>query len=141
MIRLLSALLLSVVAANAAIDGTVINGTTGKPQANATVTLYKVGGNGPESIQSVKSGADGKFVITADAQGPRLVQAAYDGAVYNHMIPPGFPATDVKIEVYQSSSKPGAAHVEQHMILLEPDGQNLAVSESFVFKNDGKVTY
>jgi 5-hydroxyisourate hydrolase-like protein (transthyretin family) len=125
----------------AAIDGTVINGTTGKPQPNATVTLYKVGGNGPESIQSVKSGPDGKFLITADAQGPRLVQAAFDGAVYNHMIPPGFPATDVKINVYQSSNKPGAAHVEQHMILLEPDGQNVTVSESYVFKNDGKITY
>ena len=105
------------------------------------MTLYKVGGNGPESIQSVKSGPDGKFLITADAQGPRLVQAAFDGAVYNHMIPPGFPATGVTINVYQSSNKPGEAHVEQHMILLEPDGQNVNVSESFVFKNDGKVTF
>jgi hypothetical protein len=137
----LAAFLLSATLAHAAIDGTVINGTTGKPQPNATVTLYKVGGNGPESLQSVKSGPDGKFVITADAQGPRLVQAAFDGAVYNHMIPPGFPATDVKINVYQSSAKPGDAHVEQHMILLEPDGQNVNVSESFVFKNDGKVTF
>jgi hypothetical protein len=127
--------------AHAAIDGTVINGSTGKPQAGATVTLYKVGGNGPESIQSVKSGADGKFLITADAQGPRLVQAAFDGAVYNHMIPPGMPASDVKIEVYPSSTKPGTAHVEQHMILLEPDGQNLNVSESYVYKNDSKTTY
>jgi len=125
----------------AAIDGTVINETTGKPQPNATVTLYKVGGNGPESLQSVKSGPDGKFLLTADAQGPRLVQAAYDGAVYNHMIPPGFPATNVTIKVYQSTTQPGAAHVEQHMILLEPDGQSVTVSESFVFKNDGKVTF
>src|SRR5579862_477021 len=93
--QILFSLLLATSVANAAIDGTVINGTTGKPQPNATVTLFKVGGNGPESIQSVKSGPDGKFLITADAQGqgPRLVQAAFDGAVYNHMIPPGFPAT------------------------------------------------
>ena len=69
------------------------------------------------------------------------MQAAFEGAVYNHMIPPGFPATGVTINVYQSSAKPGDAHVEQHMILLEPDGKNLSVSESFVFKNDGKVTY
>jgi 5-hydroxyisourate hydrolase-like protein (transthyretin family) len=146
MIRYLIPLLLTVsfaasLAQAAPIDGTVINATTGKPQPNATVTLYKVGGNGPESLQSVKSGPDGKFLLTAEAQGPRLIQAAFDGAVYNHMIPPGFPATDVKINVYQSSTQPGAAHVEQHMILLEPDGQNVTVSESFVFKNDGKVTY
>jgi hypothetical protein len=129
--------------AHAAIDGTIVNGTTGKPQPNATVTLYKVGGNGPESIESVKSGPDGKFVINSDSpgQGPRLVQAAFDGAVYNHMIPPGMPATGITLTVYQSSAKPGAAHVDQHMMLLEPDGQNVTVSESFVFKNDGKVTY
>ena len=129
--------------AHAAIDGTIINGTTGKPQGGATVTLYKVGGNGPEAIESVKSGADGKFVIQNDgqSQGPRLVQAAFDGAVYNHMIPPGMPATGISLTVYQSSPKPGAAQIDQHMMLLEPDGQNVTVSESFVFKNDGKVTY
>jgi hypothetical protein len=134
-------LLLSAALASAAVDGTVINGSTGKPQAGATVTLYKVGGNGPESLQSVKSGADGKFVLTAEAEGPRLVQAAFDGAVYNHMIPPGRPASGINLEVYPSSTKPGAAHVEQHMILLEPDGQTLTVSESYVFKNDSKVTF
>src|SRR5579884_4270238 len=95
--QILFSLLLATSVANAAIDGTVINGTTGKPQANATVTLYKVGGNGPESIQSVKSGPDGKFVINAKAEGPRLVQVAYDGALYNHMIPPGQPENGLEI--------------------------------------------
>jgi len=32
------------------IDGTVMNGATGKPQAGATVTLFRVGQNGPEMI-------------------------------------------------------------------------------------------
>src|ERR1043166_6214905 len=112
MTRYLLPFVFSAVLAQGAIDGVIMNGTTGKPQANATVTLYKVGGNGPESIQSVKSGPDGKFLITADAQGPRLVQAAFDGAVYNHMIPPGFPATGVTINVFESSNKPGLAHVD-----------------------------
>ena len=140
---LLGLAILLPVLAYAAIDGTVINGTTGKPQANATVTLYKVGGNGPESIQSVKSSPDGKFFITADAQGPgpRLVQAAFDGAVYNHMLPPGAPANGITVNVYQSSTKPGEAHVEQHVMILEPDGKNLTVTEFFDFKNAGKVTF
>ena len=50
-------------AASAAIDGTVTNRTTGKPQAGATVTLFKITQNGPESLESVKSDAAGKFHI------------------------------------------------------------------------------
>jgi hypothetical protein len=137
----LALILIAASAAQAAIDGTVINATTGKPQPNCTVTLYKVGGNGPESLQSVKSGADGKFVIPIEAEGPRLVQAAYDGAVYNHMLPPGAPSSGIAINVYQSSNKPGVAQVDQHMVLLEPDGQNLNISESYIFKNDTKTTF
>ena len=45
-------------------DGQVLNQTTGKPQPGATVTLFKLGGQaGPEVVESVKSGADGKFAI------------------------------------------------------------------------------
>ena len=41
--------------ATAAVDGTVTNRTTGKPQPGATVTLYKLGQNGLESVESVKT--------------------------------------------------------------------------------------
>jgi hypothetical protein len=127
----------------AAIDGRVVNQTTGKPQPGATVTLYKLGQAGPEAIESVKSGADGKFHITQDAQGPgpRLVQAAYDGVTYNHILPPGSPSNDVTVEVYNSSKKPGGAKVAQHMVLVEPVRGQLVVSESYIFRNDGKMSY
>ena len=49
--------------ASGAIDGTVTNRTTGKPQPGATVTLYKLSQAGLESIESVKSDAAGKFRI------------------------------------------------------------------------------
>jgi len=48
----LAALLCS--AAYGAVDGVVMNRTTGKPQPGATVTLYKLGQNGLESVESVK---------------------------------------------------------------------------------------
>jgi len=100
--RGLVAALLFVSCGFAAIDGKVVNQTTGKPQPGATVTLYKLGQAGPEAIESVKSGADGKFHITQDGQGPgpRLVQAAYDGVTYNRILPPGSPSNDVTVEVY-----------------------------------------
>ena len=127
----------------AAIDGTVINQTLGKPQAGATVTLYKLGQAGPEQIESVKSGADGKFHITQDATGPgpRLVQAAYGDVTYNHILPPGSPSDNVAVDVYESSKRPGDAKIEQHAILFEPARGQLMVSEWYIFRNTGKVTY
>jgi len=127
----------------AAIDGTVINRTLGKPQAGATVTLYKLGQAGPEQIESVKSGADGKFHIAQDATGPgpRLVQAAYAEVTYNHILPPGSSSDNVTVDVYESSKKPGDAKIEQHAVLFEPVRGQLMVSEWYIFRNTGKVTY
>src|SRR5215467_11030210 len=96
----------------AAVDGIVTNQTTGKPQPGATVTLYKLGAqNGLESVESVKSDAQGHFEIHQDLQGPRLLQAAYDGVTYNHMLPPGAPSSGVGLDVYNSATKPGDAKV------------------------------
>jgi hypothetical protein len=133
----------AMLARGAAIEGTVVNGTTGKPQAGATVTLYRVSQNGPENLESVKTSAEGKFAIEQDVQGgPRLLQAAYAGVTYNKMLPPGAPSTGVTIPVYESSKRPGEAKVEQHMMLLEPSANGtLTVSESYAWKNDGKTTY
>jgi len=126
-----------------AIDGTVINQTLGKPQAGATVTLYKLGQAGPEQIESVKSGANGKFHITQDATGPgpRLVQAAYSDVTYNRILPPGSPSDNVTVEVYESSKKPGDARAEQHAIFFEPVRGQLTVNEWYIFRNTGKITY
>jgi hypothetical protein len=139
---LLTLLAYAAPAAAGPIDGTVMNGTTGKPQPNATVTLYKVGANGPESLESVKTDAEGKFVLTTDIPGPRLIQAAYDGVTYNHMVPPGTPSTGIMIPVFKSIAQPGAARVDQHMLLLEPTTDNrIAVSEGYIWENNGKTTF
>src|SRR6266498_3693228 len=79
-----------------AVDGTVINRTTGKPQSDATVTLYKLGQAGMESLESVHSDAQGTFSINRSTQGgPHLIQTAYDGVTYNHMLPPGSPVSGI----------------------------------------------
>jgi hypothetical protein len=142
-VRALAAGLWFACCAFGAIDGTVVNQTIGKPQSGATVTLYKLSQNGPEQIESVKSGADGKFHIAQDAEGPgpRLVQAAYDGVTYNRILPPGTPSNDVTVEVYNSSKQPGSAKVAQHVVLFEPARGQLVVSEIYIFRNDGKTTY
>jgi hypothetical protein len=132
--------------AHAAVDGTVTNATTGKPQAGATVTLFQPTAQGPQFIDSVKTDAQGKFQITkevpAGGAGPLLLQAVYAGVQYNKMLPPGTPTQGVEIPVFESSKRPGETRISQHMILLEPSSDgNLQVSESYVFNNDGKTTW
>lgn len=141
----LFALILSAAALHAAVDGVVTNASSGKPQANATVTLFQPTQQGPQFIDSVRTDAQGRFVITKEVPagpGPLLLQAVYGGVQYNKMLPPGTPTSGVEIPVFETSKKQGAAKVDQHMILLEPaPGGTLAVSESYVFQNEGKTTW
>ena len=128
--------------AYAAVTGTVINQSTGKPQAGATVVLYRLGmQNGLELIEQVKSGPDGSFTINQTPQGPHLVRTAFDGVTYNHMLPPGRPTTGLTIDVYNSSKSQGAAKVGKHMILFEPSGGQVGVSETYLFHNTGKTAW
>jgi len=134
-------LCLAAVPVFAAVDGTVTNRTTGKPAAGATVTLYKLGQAGMESVESVKSGADGRFHMDQTPQGPHLVQTAFDGVTYNHMLPPGTPSTGLTLEVYNAARQPGSARVARHFLIFQPSGSQMAVDEGFQFQNDGLTTY
>jgi len=126
----------------AAVTGTVINRTTGKPQPGATVGLNLLGQNGIELIDQAKSDAQGKFTINQEVTGPpHLIRTAYDGVTYNHMLPPGSPTTDLTLEVYNSSKEPGAAKVSKHMLLFEPSGGQMVVNETFLYNNDGKIAW
>src|ERR1035438_774754 len=134
-------LCLSVVPLFAAVDGTVVNKTTGQPQSGATVTLYKLGQAGMEAVESVKSGAQGKFHIDQTPQGPHLIQTAYDGVTYNHMLPPGSATAGVSLDVYNSSKQPGAARISRHFLIFQPSGAQMSVNEGFIFTNSGTTTY
>jgi hypothetical protein len=128
------------VAAFAAIDGTVVNQTTGKPQAGVNVTVFRLD-QGMNSLGAVRSGEDGRFTLPHDVEGPVLLQAAFEGVTYNQMLQPGAPRTGVTLPVYNSSAKPGEAKVTQHMMLFEPTGESLMVSETFIINNSGNTTW
>lgn len=126
----------------AAVTGTVINRSTGQPQAGATVALNKLGQqNGIEMVDQAKSDAQGKFTINQEVRGPHLLRTAFDGVTYNHMLPPGSPTTDVTLDVYNASKQPGSAKVSKHMLLFEPSNGQMVVNESFIFANDGKTAW
>lgn len=126
----------------AAVTGTVTNLSTGKPQAGATVALYRLATKtGLELIDQAKSDAQGNFTINQTPQGPHLIRTAFDGVTYNHMLPPGTPTTGIPIEVYNASKEPGSAKVAKHMILLEPSAGQVQVSETYLFTNTGKTAW
>jgi hypothetical protein len=125
----------------AAVTGTVVNRTTGQPQAGATVGLYNFGQNGLDLVEQAKSDAQGRFTINREIQGPHMIRSALDAVTYNLMLPPGSPATNLTLEVYNSSGQPGAAKVGKHMILFEPGGGQMVINETYLCNNDGKTTW
>ena len=139
--RGLALLLLLLPAASAAVDGVVVNGTTGKPQPGATVTFYSLDESGMKPVSSVKTDARGEFRMDQSPQGPHLLQAAYAGVNYNLMLHSGAKTTGLELEVFNSSNNPSGATVSQHMVLIQPMGGILHVNEIILYQNSGKVTY
>ena len=62
---------------SAAIDGTVINRTTGKPQAGVSIALVKPGQGGMKTLGTTATDVSGHFAFAQDQPGggPQLLQA------------------------------------------------------------------
>ena len=135
-------LLASACAALGAVDGVVVNGTTGKPQPSVLISLVQPQQTGMQTIASVKSDAEGKFKIDKDyPPGPALLQSIYEGVVYNQMIPPGSPTKGLSVKVYDSTKDANLGKAAQHMVLIEPSDSAMQVSETFLFNNSSSLTY
>ncbi len=139
----LLALAMVVPVAFAAVDGTVINGTTGKPQPGVSITLVKPGQKGMETVGSTTSDAQGHFVFenAQSGNGPQLLQGSYKSVSYNKMLTPDVPTNGVELQVFEASKSPADAKVAQHMLVVEPSAKQIAVSETVIVQNEGKTTY
>ena len=128
---------------SASIDGTVLNGTTGKPQPGVDLTLVKPGQQGMKTIGTAQSDTSGHFLFPNDqpGNGPQLLQATYHGVNYNKLMTPNLPTSDVKILVYEVTKSPAVAHIAQRMMLIEPSMSQIAVGETVVVQNDTTTTY
>ncbi len=126
----------------AAVDGTVVNQTTGRPEAGAEISVFNLTQNGPELLDSAKSDGNGHFSINKTLEpGPHLIEVQHAGITYNTMVPPGRPSTGLELSVFDTTKDPAAAPISQHILFLEPSGQQLNVTETYFFNNAGKVTY
>ena len=126
-----------------AVEGVVLNGTTGQPQSGVTVNLVQPGAQGMQALGNTTSDKDGVFRIDKDPAptGPALLQSTYTGVTYTNMLPPGTPTTGVKVTVYSSTAEPPAEMKTQHLILLEPGATSLKISETFYTQNASKLAY
>ncbi len=127
----------------AAIDGTVINRTTGKPAAGISMTLVKPGQNGMQTIGTATTDAAGHFVFEKDQPGggPQLLQAKYKGVDYNKLMTPNIPTSNVEVDVFEATKSPAVARVAERMLTLEPSTSQIAVTETVVIQNSSQTTY
>ncbi len=125
-----------------AIEGTVVNGTTGKPEPSVKVSLVQPGANGMEAIASSTSDASGKFSIDHDLPPPpALLQADYKGVTYTQVQPPGRPTTGIQFQIYESAAKRPQGMQMAHLIMIEPSASALEISETFLIRNDSTTTF
>lgn len=141
--RACAVLLLASSGVFAAIDGTVVNRTTGKPQVGVGITLVKPGQQGMQTLGTTVSDASGHYVFEKDQPGggPQLLQATYKGVNYNKLMTPNIPTSNVELDIYEATNSPAVAHVAQQMIVLEPNASQVAVSETVIVQNGTKTTY
>lgn len=124
-----------------AIDGTVVNKTTGKPTADVPIVLLRLGDGGMMPAGTVKSGPDGKFQFSQGIDGPLLMQAIFDGVTYNKLLRPGEAASNLELEIFNTTRQGGDVKIVQHMMLVEPGDGKLSVNESVIFRNGSKSSF
>ena len=125
-----------------AVDGVVVNVTTGKPQPGVAINLVQPSRSGMVPLGNVTSGAQGEFKIDKQIPpGPGLIQATYQGTTYNQIITPGMPTSGIQIKVYDSTKNASIAKTLEHLILIEPSIDNLKISETFVLGNPSNTTF
>ena len=118
------------------LTGTVTNGTTEKPAAGVEVTLMNLS-QGMQEAGSTKTDSKGSFSFKlADAGGPHLLRATYQGATYFKMAPPGTPSADV--EIYDAAKKIDGLSYTVDVLKLQAEGEQLHGTRLFAVNNQSK---
>ncbi|MBV8807914.1 MAG: hypothetical protein JO033_04500 [Acidobacteriaceae bacterium] len=143
LLRLSALAVLGAVSLFASIDGTILNGTTGKPQPGISVTLVKPGQGGMRTLGTITTDASGHFLFQNDEPGggPQLLQANFEGVNYNKLLTPNIPTSNVELDVFQSTKSPAAVQLAQRMLVVEPTISQVAVNETVIVQNPSKETF
>lgn len=126
----------------AAVEGVVMNVTTGKPAPSVTVNLVQPGSQGMQTLGTATSDPQGRFSFAKEIPpGPAMLQGVAKGVTYTLMLAPGAPTTGLRLNIFDTSDKPGTIKTSQHLILLEPGAEGISVSETFLVSNQTQTTY
>ena len=129
---------------HAAIQGTVVNRTTGKPVPRVPVTLVKFGGpQGMAPVRELNTDAEGRFsfdeaLLELSSQPIHgMLRTEHEGISYTKMIVPDVKLDDIQIEVYDIAEgetiKP-----ELTAFLFEPGPDETLIKQFFQFTNEAR---
>lgn len=118
------------------LNGTITNGTTGKPASGDEVVLITLA-SGMQEAGRTKADSNGKFSFELkDAGGPHLIRAIHQGVTYHRMAPPG--TSSVELQVYDSAKKVDGLVVTADVMRLQADQGQLQIVRLFAIDNQSK---
>jgi hypothetical protein len=122
------------------LSGTVINRTTGRPEANVDLDILSPTA-GMAELATAKSDAQGHFSVTKDSigMGPMLIRATFHDVSFNTFAPPGRP--NVEVAIYDLSKDPKTISIESHVVIFQPEGDKLIGAEEYAIQNASQPAY
>lgn len=120
----------------AQLNGTITNGTTGKPSAGTEVVLLSLDGGMNEAARTT-SDRQGRFSIDVpDAGEPHLLRVNYQGVGYFSTVAPGSGVVD--ITVYDSAKHVEGIFEDARVFRLQAERGELEVSVAYTLRNESQ---
>jgi hypothetical protein len=123
-----------------AVEGRVVNGTTGERLSGIDVTMHLSSDQAEIGTATTTSGTDGRFSFPAPASGVTTfsVSATYDGNEYwtqdfSALEPP----TDVPVRVFEPTTEPKDISVASWVVWIDREATGAAVQHSLRWSNEG----
>lgn len=127
------------------LEGRVINGTTGKPQANFPVMMDIFLGKQKMGVRETTSDKEGFFKFDEVPLGKDysgLVYAQHQGAEYQSIVDlTEKPKQPVELKIYNSSKEDKDLKISEYHIQLEEKEGKLLVTEFILIQNNGKTSF
>lgn len=132
-----ASVLLSVASAwGAALNGKLVNGTSGAPAAGDEVILIQLAA-GMQEVGRTKTDSQGRFSFTFDgSDAPHLVRAVHQNVTYHKAAPPG--TNSIDMEVYDVSARIEGIRAVADLMYIQAAQGKLGITRIFAVDNNSK---